>query len=68
MSVQIKDRIDALVAKHGSLRAVGLVLGVDHSHLHRIRSGEKVPSQVMARKLGLRKNISITYEYIRVRA
>jgi hypothetical protein len=66
VSVQIKDRIDALVARHGSLRAVGRVLGIDHTHLHRVRKGEKVPSQVMAKKLGLRKNVAVTYELIKV--
>jgi hypothetical protein len=64
MSVDIKDRIDALAARHGSIRAAARVLDIDHTHLWRIRKGEKVPSQALARKLGLRKTVHIVYEPI----
>lgn len=65
MPVDLREIIDGLAAKHGSIRAAARVLDIDHTHLWRIRKGEKVPSQFMARKLGVRKNISITYELIK---
>lgn len=49
-----KDRIDALVAVYGSVRAVGHALTIDHAYLHRLAKGEKTsPSKIVLKKLGL---------------
>ena len=50
----LRQRIDELAAKHGSLRAAARVLQVDHAYLSRLRSGEKDdPGESVLRKLGL---------------
>ena len=51
----LSDRIDFLCGKHGSLRAVARVLGMDAGYLSRLASGEKTsPSNTTLRKLDLR--------------
>lgn len=51
------------VARHGSYRAAGKVLGFDHAYLHKLATGEKDnPSEVLLRKLGLRRTVTITYK------
>lgn len=50
----VKDRISALVAVYGSVRAVGRALRIDHAYLHRLANGKKTnPSSSILRKLGL---------------
>lgn len=57
----LKERIDNLVAQHGSLRAVARMTGIDVAYLSRLRSGEKVaPEKDKLCRLGLRK--VVTYE------
>jgi transcriptional regulator with XRE-family HTH domain len=52
----LAKRIDHLVAKHGSLRAVARVTQIDVGYLSRLRSGEKVnPDKDKLRRLGLRR-------------
>lgn len=54
-------RIVQLVTKHGSLRAVSKVTGIDAGYLSRLASGEKIkPGAKILRKLKLRQ--VITYE------
>jgi hypothetical protein len=61
--MDIKRRIDELVDRHGSLRAVGLVLGIDHAYLYRLSTGDKVnPSERVLKKLKLKKIVTVTYE------
>lgn len=58
----LKERIDELVASHGSLRAVSAALGVDHVYLHRLRKGQKkAPSDEVLKKLGLRRQVIVLY-------
>ena len=50
----IKIRIEALVTKHGSYRAAGEAVGIDHAYLQRLWEGEKTnPSEAVLQKLGL---------------
>lgn len=59
----LQDRIDWLVAQHGSLRAVSRMTGIDVGYLSRLRSGEKVsPEKDKLCRLGLRK--VVTYELV----
>lgn len=60
----LQERIDELVAKHGSLRAVARVTEIDASYLSRLRAGEKVnPEKAKLRRLGLRRVVS--YELLK---
>lgn len=62
MSALLADAILKSVAKHGSYRAAGKVLGVDHAYLHKLATGEKdAPSEALLKKLGLRRTVTITY-------
>lgn len=55
----IAERIEQLVALHGSLRAVARATGIDVGYLSRLRSGEKVsPEKDKLTRLGLRKVVS----------
>ena len=55
----LQDRIDELVAQHGSLRAVARVTEIDAGYLSRLRSGEKVnPEKDKLRRLGLRRVVA----------
>ena len=60
----LQDRIDELVAQHGSLRAVARVTEIDAGYLSRLRSGEKAnPEKDKLRRLGLRRVVA--YERIK---
>lgn len=60
----LRDRIDDLVAQHGSLRAVARVTEIDVGYLSRLRTGEKAnPDKYKLRRLGLRRVVS--YEVIK---
>lgn len=53
------QRLAELVLRHGSLRAVGRVLSIDHAYLHRLYHGEKKePSAAVLKKLGLRRVVT----------
>ena len=53
------ERIEQLVAQHGSLRAVSRVTEIDASYLSRLRSGAKTsPEKGKLRRLGLRRVVS----------
>lgn len=57
--VTLAERIDELVAQHGSLRAVARVTEIDAGYLSRLRAGEKVnPEKDKLRRLGLRRVVS----------
>ena len=52
--MQIKTRINELVAEHGNLRAAGEAVQIDHGYLSRLASGEKKnPSAETLDRLGL---------------
>ena len=60
----LQERIEQLVAKHGSLRAVARVTKIDDGYLSRLRSGDKVnPQKDTLRHLGLRRVVN--YELIK---
>lgn len=60
----LTERIEQLVAQHGSLRAVSRVTEIDAGYLSRLRSGEKVnPEKDKLRRLGLRRVVS--YEMLK---
>lgn len=66
MRAVLIDAVNALVEKHGGVRAAARVIGTDPSYLSRIRTGKKwMPSDGLLRKLGLRRVITITYEKTR---
>ena len=59
----LERRLGELVLRHGSLRAVGRVLEIDHAYLHRLYHGEKKePSAAVLKKIGLRR--VVTYERV----
>jgi ferredoxin-fold anticodon binding domain-containing protein len=52
-------RISMLVDRHGSLRNVGKILGIDHAYLCRLQAGDKVnPSDAVLKKLGLQRVVT----------
>jgi hypothetical protein len=54
--ITLRQRIDELIAQHGTLRATASVLMTDCSYLHRLRSGEKTkPGDDLLRRMGLRE-------------
>ncbi len=54
----LQERIEQLVAQHGSLRAVARVKEIEVGYLSRLKSGEKTrPGKAILRKLGLRQVI-----------
>jgi hypothetical protein len=60
----LQERIEQLVAQHGSLRAVSLVTEIDVGYLSRLRSGEKfAPEKDKLRRLGVRRVVS--YELLK---
>lgn len=60
----LAERIDELIERHGSLRAVARVTEIDAGYLSRLRSGEKAsPQKDKLRRLGLRRVVS--YERIK---
>ena len=63
-AVTLQDRIDELVAQHGSLRAVARVTEIDVGYLSRLRAYANVnPGRDKLRRLGLRRVVS--YERIK---
>jgi hypothetical protein len=59
----LQERIEQLVERHGSLRAVSRVTEIDAGYLSRLRSGEKAnPEKDKLRRLGVRR--VVTYELI----
>jgi len=62
--VTLQDRIDELVAQHGSLRAVARVTEIDVGYLSRLRAYANVnPGRDKLRRLGLRRVVA--YERIK---
>ncbi|MDE1998961.1 MAG: hypothetical protein KGI52_08570 [Burkholderiales bacterium] len=62
----LQDRIDELVAQHGSLRAVARVTEIDVGYLSRLRAYANVnPGRDKLRRLGLRRVVS--YERLKAR-
>ena len=56
--ITIKERIDELCEKHGSLRKAAKAVDVDFGYLSGLRSGEKNnPSEKILSKLGLKKEV-----------
>lgn len=54
--VTLRQRIDELIAQHGTLRATARVLMTDPAYLHRLRAGEKTePGDPLLRRMGLRE-------------
>jgi hypothetical protein len=47
---------------HGSTRAAGKALGVDHAYLHKLSAGLKRPSDKMLTKLGLERVVVYRYK------
>jgi hypothetical protein len=61
--MSLQERVAELVAKHGSVRAAALVLGINYVYLFRLGSGKQSnPGAALLKKLGLRKVVS--YERI----
>lgn len=59
--ITLRQRIDELIAQHGTLRATARVLMTDCGYLHRLRNGEKTePGDDLLRRMGLRE--VTTYE------
>lgn len=57
--MKLDQRLAELVLRHGSLRAVGRVLEIDHAYLSRLYHGEKKePSAAVLKKLGLRRVVT----------
>jgi hypothetical protein len=60
----LQERIEELVAQHGSLRAVARVTEIDVGYLSRLRSGEKAkPENDKLHRLGLKS--LVTYERLK---
>lgn len=58
-TVSIDQCIADLVARHGSLRKAGRVVGLTGQYLYRLQTGEKTnPSAAVLKKLGLRRVVS----------
>lgn len=50
------ERIDALIGKHGSMRAAARVLKIDHAYLWKLRNGQKDnPCKRLLKALGLKR-------------
>ena len=59
----IAERINKLVNRHGSLRNVAKIVGVEPAYLSRLRSGKKIwPSENVLKRLRL-KRVSVMIEY-----
>ena len=60
----IPQAVDALVARHGSLRKAARIVQINYAYLSRLRSEEKTePTDAVLRRLGLRR--IVTYETIK---
>ena len=65
-TIKLQHAVEAIVHKHGGVRAAARAIGVNYAYLSRLRTGEKCnPTATVLRKLGLRKVVS--YEPIRRR-
>ena len=63
-AMTLRDRIDELVAQHGSLRAVARVTEIDVGYLSRLRAYANVnPGRDKLRRLGLRRVVA--YELLK---
>ena len=58
--VTLAERVDELIAQHGSIRKAARVLEVDHAHLFRVKKGEKQPSDDLLRRMGLTRHVHYT--------
>lgn len=59
MSATLRSQIDALVEKHGGLRAAGRAISIDPTYLLRLRKGTKrEPSAKTLKKLGLKRVVN----------
>ena len=57
--VTLKERIDELCGKHGSLRNASKIIDVDFGYLSGLRGGTKTnPSDNTLEKLGLKKVVT----------
>jgi len=55
----LQQRIGELIEQHGSLRAAGRALNIDHAYLWRLYEGTKrEPTPAVLKKLGLRRVVS----------
>ena len=64
----LSTAINRLIAKHGGLRPAARAIQLDVAYLSRLRSNEKSnPSDEICKKLGVRKNVTITYTPIKPR-
>lgn len=55
----LKERCEALIEKHGGLRAAARAVDVERSYFYRMATGQKDnPSSAVLRKLGLRREIT----------
>lgn len=58
-TLTIPTVVDALIAKHGGLRAAARAIQINYAYLSRLRSGEKTnPTAATLRKLGLKKVVT----------
>lgn len=61
----LRRRINDMAEHHGSLRKAARVLQIDHVYLWRLLNGQKDnPGNTLLRKLGIRRVVTVTYEYI----
>lgn len=59
----LKERLDELIALHGTLTKAAAAVGIHHSYLSRLFAGEKLdPSPEVAKKLGLLKVVTVRFE------
>lgn len=54
---KLNTRIADLIKQHGSLRKAAAVTGVHYSLLSRLQSGKRLPTDDVARRLGLKKKV-----------
>lgn len=60
----LQDRVNQLVATHGSYRAAARVLQVDQGYLYRLGDGKaKSPGVALLRRMGLKQ--TVTYSLIK---
>lgn len=54
---RLQDAVEALIAKHGSLKAAARASGISYTYLCNLRTGIRgaEPSDALLRKLGLRR-------------
>lgn len=65
---KLRKRIQELESRHGGLRQLSRVIGVDSAYLMRLRDGEKTnPSDRVLRKLKLKRIVTVIYKDIGVK-